>query len=75
MCNKAAQSVEHSSTVFDLPLKRRSIILSELKHILRKTQQFFDEQESLEQGGAVGQHQQLIQVHIPSSGPPLWLVD
>jgi hypothetical protein len=37
-------------------------LLTELKHILRKTQQFFDEQESLEQGGAVGQHQQLIQV-------------
>merc|ERR1712038_2178013 len=41
-------------------LKRNFLELTELKHILRKTQQFFDEQEGLElnQGG---QHQQLIQ--------------
>jgi len=42
-------------------LKKNFLELTELKHILRKTQQFFDEQESLEQGGQVGQHQQLIQ--------------
>ena len=42
-------------------LKRNFLELTELKHILRKTQQFFDEQEGLEQG-QVGQHQQLIQV-------------
>merc|ERR1712212_1054646 len=41
-------------------LKRNFLELTELKHILRKTQQFFDEQEGLEQG-QVGQHQQLIQ--------------
>jgi V-type H+-transporting ATPase subunit a len=40
-------------------LKRNFLELTELKHILRKTQQFFDEQEELE--GQVGQHQQLIQ--------------
>jgi len=41
-------------------LKKNFLELTELKHILRKTQQFFDEQEGLElnQGG---QHQQLIQ--------------
>ena len=33
--------------------------LTELKHILRKTQQFFEEQDQME-GGPVGQHQQLI---------------
>lgn len=42
-------------------LKKNFLELTELKHILRKTQQFFDEQESLEQGGQAGQHQQLIQ--------------
>ena len=42
-------------------LKRNFLELTELKHILRKTQQFFDEQEGLEQSN-VGQHQQLIQV-------------
>jgi len=41
-------------------LKKNFLELTELKHILRKTQQFFDEQESLEQGGQIGQHQQLI---------------
>ena len=40
-------------------LKKNFLELSELKHILRKTQQFFDEQDQLE-GGPVGQHQQLI---------------
>ena len=43
-------------------LKKNFLELTELKHILRKTQQFFDEQESMELGGGVGQHQQLIQV-------------
>jgi len=43
-------------------LKKNFLELTELKHILRKTQQFFDEQESLEQGGQIGQHTQLIQV-------------
>merc|ERR1712142_886392 len=42
-------------------LKKNFLELTELKHILRKTQQFFDEQETLEQGGGAGQHQQLIQ--------------
>lgn len=41
-------------------LKRNFLELTELKHILRKTQQFFDEQEGLEQE-VVGQNQQLIQ--------------
>ena len=46
-------------------LKKNFLELTELKHILRKTQQFFDEQEGLElnQGG---QHQQLIQVRHDS---------
>ena len=46
-------------------LKKNFLELTELKHILRKTQQFFDEQEGMELGGgggAGGQHQQLIQV-------------
>jgi len=45
-------------------LKKNFLELTELKHILRKTQQFFDEQEGMELGGgggAGGQHQQLIQ--------------
>ena len=42
-------------------LKKNFLELTELKHILRKTQQFFDEQEGMEIGGG-GQHQQLIQV-------------
>merc|ERR1719384_1059041 len=41
-------------------LKKNFLELTELKHILRKTQQFFDEQEGMELGGG-GQHQQLIQ--------------
>lgn len=41
-------------------LKKNFLELTELKHILRKTQQFFDEQEGMEIGGG-GQHQQLIQ--------------
>ena len=43
-------------------LKKNFLELTELKHILRKTQQFFDEQEGMELGGPGGQHQQLIQV-------------
>ena len=52
-------------------LKKNFLELTELKHILRKTQQFFDEQESLEQGGQIGQHTQLIQVrnNLFSFGP------
>jgi len=43
-------------------LKKNFLELTELKHILRKTQQFFDEQEGMELGGGPGgQHQQLIQ--------------
>merc|ERR1719308_474068 len=41
-------------------LKKNFLELTELKHILRKTQQFFDEQEGMELGGgggAGGQHQ------------------
>ena len=45
-------------------MKKNFLELTELKHILRKTQQFFDEQESLEQGGVAGQHTQLIQVSV-----------
>ena len=46
-------------------LKKNFLELTELKHILRKTQQFFDEQEGMELGGGPGgQHQQLIQVEI-----------
>merc|ERR1711971_1496233 len=41
-------------------LKKNFLELTELKHILRKTQQFFEEQDQME-GGPVGQHQQLIQ--------------
>ena len=48
-------------------LKKNFLELTELKHILRKTQQFFDEQESMELGGGVGQHQQLIQVKMSTS--------
>merc|ERR1719412_2157143 len=40
-------------------LKKNFLELTELKHILRKTQQFFEEQDQIE-GGPVGQHQQLI---------------
>ena len=46
-------------------LKKNFLELTELKHILRKTQQFFDEQEGLELNPG-GQHQQLIQVNIES---------
>merc|ERR1719195_664469 len=41
-------------------LKKNFLELTELKHILRKTQQFFDEQEGMELGGE-GIGQQLIQ--------------
>ena len=54
MCREVNQNAE--------ALKKNFLELTELKHILRKTQQFFDEQESLEQGGQIGQHTQLIQV-------------
>lgn len=39
-------------------LKKNFLELTELKHILRKTQQFFEEQDQLDP--QVGQHQQLI---------------
>ena len=42
-------------------LKKNFLELTELKHILRKTQHFFEEQDQMEVGQAVGQHQQLIQ--------------
>merc|ERR1719370_2303690 len=44
-------------------LKKNFLELTELKHILRKTQHFFEEQDSMDPmgGAAVGQHQQLIQ--------------
>merc|ERR1719334_2683907 len=44
-------------------LKKNFLELTELKHILRKTQHFFEEQDQMDVGGgqAVGQHQQLIQ--------------
>ncbi len=45
-------------------LKRNFLELTELKHILRKTQQFFEEQDQMDQ--QVGQHQQLI----PEEGGP-----
>jgi V-type H+-transporting ATPase subunit a len=54
-------------------LKKNFLELTELKHILRKTQQFFDEQETLEQGGGVGQHQQLIQDEAGTGGGGLHL--
>ena len=54
-------------------LKKNFLELTELKHILRKTQQFFDEQETLEQGGGVGQHQQLIQDEGGAGGGGLHL--
>lgn len=40
-------------------LKKNYIELTELKHILRKTQSFFDEQDHLEHSSSSG-HQQLI---------------
>ena len=41
-------------------LKKNFLELTELKHILRKTQQFFEEQDQMDVGGQLGQHQQLI---------------
>ena len=47
-------------------LKKNFLELTELKHILRKTQHFFEEQDSMDPsgagaGGPGGQHQQLIE--------------
>ena len=43
-------------------LKKNFLELTELKHILRKTQHFFEEQDQMDPTGAsAGQHQQLIQ--------------
>merc|ERR1719158_2247649 len=47
-------------------LKKNFLELTELKHILRKTQHFFEEQDSMDPsgagaGGPAGQHQQLIE--------------
>ena len=49
------------STTSKKALKKNFLELTELKHILRKTQHFFEEQDQMEVGQAVGQHQQLIQ--------------
>ena len=43
-------------------LKKNFLELTELKHILRKTQQFFEEQDQME--GPVGQHQQVYTIKI-----------
>jgi len=53
-------------------LKKNFLELTELKHILRKTQHFFEEQDQMEPGGgqAVGQHQQLIQDGDQPGGAP-----
>ncbi len=56
-------------------LKKNFLELTELKHILRKTQQFFEEQDQME--GPVGQHQQLISEDgqpAPSGGLQLGFV-
>lgn len=47
-------------------LKKNFLELTELKHILRKTQHFFEEQDTMDPsgagaGGPAGQHQQLIE--------------
>ncbi|XP_040569933.1 V-type proton ATPase 116 kDa subunit a 1 isoform X1 [Lepeophtheirus salmonis] len=58
-------------------LKKNYLELTELKHILRKTQQFFDEQDQLELGGGGGvdgQHQQLISEETGTSGLQLGFV-
>jgi V-type H+-transporting ATPase subunit a len=41
-------------------LKKNYLELTELKHILRKTQQFFDEQDQLDVQGHYAYNQQLI---------------
>ena len=41
-------------------LKKNFLELTELKHILNKTQQFFEEQDQLDPASRVGQHEQLI---------------
>jgi V-type H+-transporting ATPase subunit a len=41
-------------------LKKNFLELTELKHILRKTQQFFDEQDQLDVQGHYAHNQQLI---------------
>ena len=45
-------------------LKKNFLELTELKHILRKTQHFFEEQDHMD--GGSGQHQQLIQDGEPT---------
>eukprot|EP00096_Caligus_rogercresseyi_P010302 TRINITY_DN3704_c0_g1_i2.p1 TRINITY_DN3704_c0_g1~~TRINITY_DN3704_c0_g1_i2.p1 ORF type:complete len:870 (+),score=293.80 TRINITY_DN3704_c0_g1_i2:86-2695(+) len=50
-------------------LKKNYLELTELKHILRKTQQFFDEQDTMDLGGGPdGQHQQLISEESGAGG-------
>ena len=51
-------------------LKKNFLELTELKHILRKTQHFFEEQDQMEatSGQGQGQHQQLIQDGDPAQG-------
>ena len=42
-------------------MKKNFLELTELKHILRKTQHFFEEQDQMDVvGGQLGQHQQLL---------------
>ena len=41
-------------------LKKNFLELTELKHILNKTQQFFEEQDQMDPASRVGQHEQLI---------------
>jgi V-type H+-transporting ATPase subunit a len=55
-------------------LKKNFLELTELKHILRKTQQFFEEQDQME--GPVGAHQQLISEEgtVPTGGLQLGFV-
>lgn len=49
-------------------MKRNFLELTELKHILNKTQQFFEEQDSMDPASMVGQHQQLIPEEGPAPG-------
>jgi len=55
-------------------LKKNFLELTELKHILRKTQHFFEEQDQMDVGGgAGGAHQQLIQDGEGAGGSGLQL--
>ena len=63
LSNMLSQTHLINDDIYQVFIKKTQLdVIVQAQDILRKTQQFFDEQEGMEIGGG-GQHQQLIQVN------------